>query len=104
MVLFVNSACVLGVSGLPREALGADPVLGPGPPLPAPAQAKPLPHGALRAPLPARGPPPQLPHPATRRLPGERIRETMEIMNDESIMRCIADCCVVPCLFLPMSM
>jgi hypothetical protein len=59
-------------SGVRREALGADPVLGPGSPLPAPAPAQPLPHGALRAPLPARAAPPQLPRPAARRLPGER--------------------------------
>jgi hypothetical protein len=59
------------VTGVRREALRADPVLGPGPPLPAPAPAQPLPHGALRAPLPTGAAPPQLPHPTARRLPGE---------------------------------
>jgi hypothetical protein len=70
-----DPACVCrGVrnrTGVRRAALGADPMLGQGPPLPAPAPAQPLPHGALRAPLPAGAAPPQLPHPTAQRLPGE---------------------------------
>ena len=77
-------------TGVRRAALGADPVLGPAPPLPAPAPAQPLPHGALRAPLPTSTAPPQLPHPTTRRIPSE----------GEATVCYIAECRVAlaPCL------